>query len=379
MDRQRLINLFAAICAITVFGFALGLMFPLLALILEKRGINADTIGYNTAMAPLGIMLSVFTTPALVRRFGAKAATISAALATGAIILVYPYLPVFWWWFGLRMLQGFFVSTLFAISEAWVVKFAEGPYRSRILALYTSVLAASFGGGPALISLTGIDTVLPFVIGALFLAIATVPLFFVKDESIDEKDEAPLSVIGFARKAPIILIAVGMFAIIDAANLSFLPVYGVKKGLDQATASLALTAFIAGNIVLQFPVGWLADHFRKRWVMAGCGIATALASALIPLSFGTWVFWPLLTIAGAASAGIYTVSLAELGERFSGHELVTGMASISTTWGVGALLGSLVAGWSMQGFGPDGLPYSMALIFALFLIVMMAREYRKNP
>ena len=379
MDRQRIINLFAAISTITVFGFALGLMFPLLALIMEKRGIDPDIIGYNTAMQPLGIMLSVFTTPILVRKFGAKRATIGAAFATGTVILFYPFLSVFWWWFALRILHGFFVSTLFAISEAWIVKFASGPYRSRILALYTSVLAASFGGGPVLISFTGIDTALPFVIGAAVLAIATIPIFFVKDENIDEEDEDPLSVIGFIRKAPILLIAVGMFAIIDAANLSFLPVYGVKKGLDQATASLALTAFIVGNTFLQFPIGWLADHFKKRWVMAGCGVVTACASALIPLSFETWVFWPLLTIAGAASAGIYTVSLAELGERFSGHELVTGTASFSTTWGLGALLGSLIAGWSMQSFGPDGLPYSMALIFALFLLVMVTREVRKNP
>ena len=321
MDRQRIINLFAAISTITVFGFALGLMFPLLALIMEERGIDPDIIGYNTAMQPLGIMLSVFTTPILVRKFGAKRATIGAAFATGAVILFYPFLSVFWWWFALRILHGFFVSTLFAISEAWIVKFASGPYRSRILALYTSVLAASFGGGPVLISFTGIDTILPFVIGAIVLAIATIPIFFVKDENIEEEDEDPLSVIGFIRKAPILLIAVGMFAVIDAANLSFLPVYGVKKGLDQATASLALTAFIVGNTVLQFPIGWLADHFKKRWVMAGCGVVTACASALLPLSFETWAFWPLLTITGAASAGIYTVSLAELGERFSGHEL----------------------------------------------------------
>ena len=285
MDKQRVINLFAAISTITVFGFALGLMFPLLALIMEKRGIDPDIIGYNTAMQPLGIMLSVFTTPILVRKFGAKRATIGAALATGTVILFYPFLSVFWWWFALRILHGFFVSTLFAISEAWIVKFAEGPYRSRILALYTSVLAASFGGGPALISFTGIDTALPFVIGAAVLAIATIPIFFVKDETIDGDDEDPISVIGFIRKAPILLIAVGMFAIIDAANLSFLPVYGVKKGLDQATASLALTAFIVGNTVLQFPIGWLADHFKKRWVMAGCGVVTACASALLPLSF----------------------------------------------------------------------------------------------
>ena len=165
-----------------------------------------------------------------------------------------------------------------------------------------------------------------------------------------------------------LLFAVGMFAIIDAANLSFLPVYAVKKGFDQETAAMALTAFIVGNTILQFPIGWCADHFPKRAVMVGCGIATAIASALVPVTFGTMWLWPVLTIAGAASAGIYTVALGELGERFSGHELVTGTASFSTTWGLGALAGSLVAGWSIAAFGPDGLPYTLASIFLIFIL-----------
>ena len=57
MNGQRLINLIAAIAAVTVFGFTLGLMFPLLSLIMESRGITPDVIGYNAAMQPLGITL----------------------------------------------------------------------------------------------------------------------------------------------------------------------------------------------------------------------------------------------------------------------------------------------------------------------------------
>ncbi len=376
MDRRNLVNLAAAIAAITVFGFTLGLMFPLLSLLMEQRGISAAMIGYNAAMQPLGIALAVFAIPGLVRRFGSKAAVIGASLVTAAVVLAYPFLPVFWWWFALRALQGFCVAMLFAISEAWVVRFAEGPYRSRLLALYVSVLAASFGGGPIIIAIIGIEGLLPFLIGAAILVLATVPIFFVRD-AIDGGGEDPLSLLGFAGKAPVLLAAVGLFAIIDAAGLGFLPIYGVKKGMDQETAALVLTAFIIGNTVLQFPVGWLADHFPKRLVMAGCGVATAAACALMPLAFGTWFFWVLLPIAGAASAGIYTVALAELGERFSGHELVTGTASFATVWGLGAILGALLAGWSIEVFGPDGLPYMLAIVFAIFLPAIFANRIRK--
>lgn len=379
MDRQRVINLLAAIAAITVFGFTLGLMFPLLSLIMESRGVPAQVIGANAAMQPLGIVLSIFFIPLVVRRFGTKRAVIGAALLTAAVIVCYPFLPVFWWWFGLRVLQGFFVSILFAISEAWIVRFAEGAWRSRILAIYTSILALSFGGGPVLITITGIEGTLPFAVGAAVLLLATLPIFFVKDEEVDSEDEAPLSVLGFARKAPILLFAVGMFAILDAANLSFLPVYAVQKGFDRETAALALTAFVLGNTVLQFPIGWCADHFPKRAVMAACGILTGICSLLIPFVFGSWALWPVLTVMGATAAGIYTVALGELGERFSGHELVTGTASFSTMWGVGALGGSLAAGWSIAAVGPDGLPFSMAAVFLVFIVAVLASGGTARP
>ena len=378
MNGQRLINLIAAIAAVTVFGFTLGLMFPLLSLIMESRGITPDVIGYNAAMQPLGITLSLFFIPGAVRLFGTKPTVIGAAAMTAVVICLYPFTPIFWAWFGLRILHGFFVSTLFAISEAWIVRFAEGPWRARILALYTSVMALSFGGGPSLISITGIEGALPFIIGAIVLASASIPILFVKDEAVDEEDERALSVIGFVRKAPILILSVAAFAIIDAAFLSFLPVFGVKKGLSQETAALALTFFILGNTVLQFPIGWLADHMNKRVVMAACSAVTALCTGLLPVAFGTPLFWLLLLVGGAASAGMYTVALGELGDRFSGHELTTGTACFSTTWGVGALLGALGTGVAFNHFGPDGMPYGLSVVLAAFFGLMLL-NLQGNP
>jgi len=372
--RQRFINLSAAIASIVVFGFALGLMFPLLSLLMEREGVSAEMIGYNTAMAPLGILLAGFIVPRLVRRFGSKLVVITSAWIAAAIVLAY-YFTDIPWWFALRILHGLAVSTLFSISEAWIVKFSAGAYRTRILAIYTSMLALSFGGGPALISTVGIDGILPFAIGAAVLIAATVPMYLVREPpQLEEDPKAALSALAFAPKAPILLLAVGLFAIIDAANLGFLPVYGVKKGMDQETAALVLTAFIVGNTVFQLPIGWLADHYHKRKVMAGCAIVTAITSALIPPSFGTFLLWPVLLVCGAAAAGIYTVALSELGERFSGSELVAGTASFATVWGLGAIFGALLGGWAFESFGPDGLPLSVAAFFALFIGAMFWRQ-----
>jgi hypothetical protein len=80
--------------------------------------------------------------------------------------------------------------------------------------------------------------------------------------------------------------------------------------------------------------------------------------------------WPNLALAGATGYGVYTVALAELGDRFSGADLVAGSAAFASTWGLGALAGSFLGGWSMAGLGPDGLPLLLCLAYLVLLAVL---------
>ena len=370
---DKIRNLIAAIAAISVFGFALGLTFPLLSLLMEKAGISAEVIGYNTAMQPVGILLAGFAIPAAVRNWGARNTAIAASFLAALISLAYPHLPITPW-FVLRVIQGFSVSILFSISESWILRFAEGPYRSRIVALYASVLSLSFAGGPVIIAWTGIDSILPFVIGAGVLVLATLPIFALKDSETPAEDGAAATMLSFAPKAPILLTAVFMFALLDAAHLGFLPVYGIRKGMSEEAAALVLTAFVIGNTILQFPIGWIADHFDKRLVMAGCALLTAITTALIPSVAGSWLLWPLIMVMGAVSAGIYLVALSDLGDRFGGGELMAGTASFGVMWGTGALAGAVTAGWAFEGFGPDGYLYLIAILFAFFPVAVIGRQ-----
>ena len=116
--------------------------------------------------ALVGILLAGFVVPPAVRRYGAKPVVLSATAIAALIVLVYPLTPIFWAWFVLRAVQGLAVATLFTVSEAWVIQYADGAYRARIVAIYSSVLAISFGLGPTLIAAIGIEGYFPFAIGA---------------------------------------------------------------------------------------------------------------------------------------------------------------------------------------------------------------------
>jgi len=370
-------TLIAACAAITVFGFAFGMTYPLLSLILESRGVASDMIGINSAMMPLGILLISPVIPYATRRFGARNVAITAAVITAFAILAYKAFDTLAAWFVIRLVQGMTISVLFVLSESWITESAGDANRGKVVAIYASVLSGSFGAGPLLISLIGIEGWTPFLLGATVIAIGIIPFTLIRENpEADPEESTPSGFFEFAPKAPMLLAAVGIFSIFDAATLSLFPVYGIRNGLDLSTSANLLTALILGNMLLQLPVGWLADRVNHRWVLAGCALTTSICLSLLPPLLHSPLKWPLLVIAGTAGYGVYTVSLASLGNRFSGAELVNGASSFALVWGFGALFGSIAGGWVMLGFGLHGLPISLAAIYLLLAIGVSRRQLK---
>ncbi len=372
-------NLVAACAAITVFGLAFGMTAPLLSLLMAEREVPSDIIGLNSAMMPLGILLFSPVIPYLAERFGARQVAIAAAVTTAVLIVSYKVFDNLGAWFLLRTVNGMSIATLFVLSEAWIVGSAGSEHRGKVVAIYASILSASFAAGPFLIGVIGVEGWTPFVIGALSIVIGTLPIFGIRDLAQSPKTEHSLSgPISFTRKAPILVAAVGCFAILDSAAISLLPVYGIENNLTQSEAAFALTALIVGNIFLQPPIGWLADRVPARTMFIMLSALTVGVVAILPWVLHTIFFWPVLVIAGSAGYGVYTVSLKSLGDRFDGQELITGSATFSVVWGIGALIGAISGGWSIKLSTVFGLPFLLAGVYLLFLAgnIMRAKTQR---
>ena len=370
-------NLVAACAAISVFGLAFGMSYPLLSLILESRGVSSAMIGINASMGTLGIVVFSPFIPALANRFGSRRVALIAASLTALSLPAFLWFPSLEAWFVLRFIQGSATAVLWALSEAWIVKFAADDSRGRVVAIYSSILSASFGAGPLIVGIIGIEGWTPFLIGTAALVLGMVPLSLVRDENTPDPEEAPPSgLLDFAPRAPMLLACVGVFAIFDAATLSLLPVYGIYNGLDLALSAHLLSAMVLGNVVMQFPIGWFADRFPKRRVLIGCAIAAALCLALLPICIDTWLRWPVVVMLGAVGYGVYTVALASLGDRFHGTELVNGAASFATMWGLGAFFGSISAGWALAGSASWGLPGYLMLCYLLLATGLWWRSKR---
>jgi MFS family permease len=370
-------NLIAACAAVCVFSFSLGEIFPLLSLNLESHGVSPKMIGLNAAMAPVGILLAGMVVPKLSHAFGPKAVALSMSACAALIFLAYPTFPTLWAWFPLRLLQGICVASLFALSEAWVLGNATGNKRGLVIGVYATCISATFGVGPAVVGWVGIEGYLPFVIGAGVLLVTMLPISMVSPQPGDD-DHEHISILRFAPKAPLLLVAICVHAVFDGGMLSFLPVYGVRMGLSVENAAFTITALAFGNVMFQIPIGWAAGRTSKPAAMITCFITAVICLSLLPLAITTIWQWPLIVVVGAAGFGIYTVGLAELGDRFNGADLIAGTSSFAFMWGLGALIGAVVCGAAMDQFGPNGFPGILIAIFASYLLLRLLRVWRRQ-
>jgi MFS family permease len=172
--------------------------------------------------------------------------------------------------------------------------------------------------------------------------------------------------------APLALFAAFACGLGEQVAFSFLPVYAVGAGIPASTGALWLSAFVMGNVVLQWPIGWLADHADRRAVLAGCTLASAvlvLGLSLIPAQWAGTI--GVVALWGGVSFSIYPVGLALLGQRFRGGDIARANTAFSLIYVLGGLVGRPITGAAMDALGDPGLGWSLAVFYGAATIAAL--------
>ena len=365
------------IATVTVFAVAQGLTYPLLSFILERQGTTPGLIGVSAAMTPLGFIVSAPFTPPLARRVGGARLAILCSILAALTLVAIGWAQEVWTWMPLRFLLGFFANPLYVISETWLISITSAPRRGRIMGLYSSIVSGGFAIGPLSLGLVRTQGWPPFVIGIVaFLLCGLIVLAVVPHLPKMSYEGKATSVGGFLALAPVLLFAVFAAAAFEQVLLSLLAVYGAALGSAEERIASLITCFIAGNAVLQILLGRTAEQFGSRRTMLFCTLASLAGCVLLPPIFSSWLIWPLVFVWGGVSFGIYTMSLIQLGERFTGQTLIAGNATFALVWGIGGIVGSPATGLAMQLIGPQGLPLSLGLLCCVLAVLLVAERRR---
>lgn len=350
------------IATVSVFAIAQGLTYPLLSFILQQQGVSPAMIGLSAAMTPVGFMVSSPLVPVLARRFGAARTALTCAALSALTLLLIGWTYGVYPWFLLRFLIGVVTNPLYVLSETWVIALAPPTRRGRIMGIYATVISMGFATGPLCLLAVGTEGWSPFLVGIGAFILCGVCLGMVVSRlPRTETSDRPVSVWGFMPLAPLLLFTVVVAAGFEQTILVLLPVYGVHYGISPFDISALLTVTVAGNIAMQVPLGLLAERFSARLVRFVCICMTVSGAALLPMLIGTPLIWPCVFVWGAVSYGIYTMSIVELGERFTGETMMAGNAAFALMWGVGGIAMPPLSGVAMDLFGARGLPLMLGL------------------
>lgn len=382
ISRRDVLNWSAPVAAMAVVSIALSLSVPLVALLMEHQGASGAEIGLNHTMAAVAMVVSAPLLPAVLARIGLVPLMLGSVGVMATVFLVIPVWTSQIWWGFLRVFFGFAATALFFSSEFWLMSVVPDALRGRIVGIYSIVLSISYMIGPLLLNAVGIRSSLTFILPAVVVCIAGLPILFGRKEAPPSRSEQranPLEVLSFFRSDPMVLWAVVLFGAIEFGAMGLITVWAMRTGLDQAT-SVNMIAWLAfGSLSFQLPMGWAADRFDRRKLMALAAVVSlVMPLVMIPMAGNAVIVSACMFVWGGMAVAFYSLGLTELGARYRGETLARGNAALVLAYGLGALAAPIGFGLAMDLIPPNGLLWVAAVSAAAYLALAAVR-LRRTP
>jgi MFS family permease len=156
-----------------------------------------------------------------------------------------------------------------------------------------------------------------------------------------------------------------------AVVYGLVPVYAKEIGMSVSQIGTFMAVLIFGGFSLQWPLGRWADRGNRRRVLnfvslttSSLGIAIAMLAHVSPalLLVLAWLF-------GGFSFTLYPLSMAYACERVKEDQIVAATGGFVLSYGMGAIVGPLIAPVAMGMLGGAGVFYFISMItFILWLV-----------
>ncbi len=365
---KRRRGLVGVIVAMAIVNLVYGITFPLLALVLDAQGVSKTLIGLSTVSQAVAILAIAPFAPMLLQRFEPARIMQTVTIVVAVLLLVAGSYPNVWFWFPLRFLIGAFNAMLWIASEALINELAEERTRGRVIGIYGSAGAAGFALGPLLLIFTGSQGLLPFAATSSLILAASLPLFFAHGQRMQKHELASEGLWKLFLLAPVIMLANVTYAAAAESMITFFPLFGIHLGSTEGFALFLLTMLGVGSMILNLPLGWLADHVNRMGLLLACVVFTMLGLLLMPYVLHNNILATLyFFVLGGVEGMIYALGVILVGERFKGHQLAMASTAFTACWAVGTIIGPLLAGAGMDHWGADKLPL---IIFGFFLLYL---------
>ncbi|MCB1853601.1 MAG: MFS transporter [Pseudomonadales bacterium] len=343
-----------------------GMQLTLVPLRASDNGLSDFLIGVSASCYFLGFIVGCIGIPATIARAGhIRSFSVLTAVMISAVLCLemldgWPFL------LGLRFLVGVAISGLYTVIESWLNSQASAESRGRILSIYTFILLASIALGQALINVGPVASATPFMLAAVFLALAIIPVGLTRRMAPAPLEPRRIRFNLLYQRSRTAFAGALLSGLVVGSFWSLGAVFARGNGASQSEVSWFISAAIVGGALLQYPIGLVSDRIDRRRVLLALCLGGAAASVAVALSTGHAWHLPTVFLFGAMVMPLYAISLATAADVAQSDEFVEIGTSVLLLNALGAVSAPLFLGQLMSLLGPPMLFWSFALLCLLF-------------
>jgi MFS family permease len=359
--------------ATTLLQAGNGLLQALLPLRMQAEGLSISAIGLVAGAYGLGFSTGCVLAPGFIRRVGYIRAFASLAAIASVVILCFTQAHETWQWVLLRALSGVTLACIFTATDGWISAQAASTHRGRTLSIYTTCTKVTLMLAPLGIVLGEVRSDGLFMTVAALMSLSLIPI----SATLTKEPPAPrgvrIRIRSLLAVAPSAVVAAFAIGLVNGPVMAITPVFGTSIGLSQDQAAALLFALQAGSLSLQWPLGWLSDHFDRRYVI--CGLAGGAACLSVVILYASTHFAPIYIILcfalwGGTALCVYSVCVAHACDLVEPGDIVSTVGSLLFSWAAGVTIGPLLGAFAMAQLGPGGLfifSGSVMLLLTIFI------------
>ncbi|MCB1706209.1 MAG: MFS transporter [Halioglobus sp.] len=347
----------------------------------NANGLSDFIIGLSASSYFLGFIVGCIAIPAAISRVGhIRIFAVLTALMTSAILAI-EILDNWVFLVLLRFVTGVAISSLYTVIESWLNDQATPETRGRILSIYNFILLMAMALGQALINVGPVSSSTPFMLAAVLLVLAIVPVGLTSKLAPAPVAATKVSFRLLYQRSRSAFAGALLSGLVVGSFWSLGAVFARSNSLTQSDISWFISAAILGGGILQYPIGLLSDRIDRRKVLLLLCVGGTLTSIAVAASVGQ--SWHLVSVFlfGAMVMPIYAMSLATAADVAESSEFVQIGTSVLMLNALGALFAPLALGQVMSVLGAPALFWSFAAICALFMayLALQLRDLRMIP
>jgi MFS family permease len=354
---SSVIKIYALFLGSAFLMFAGGLQGLLLSVRGAEEGFSLLALGLIGTGWSVGFIAGSITVPLLVQRVGhIRAYSIMAAIGT-ITILCNLLLVNDISWILLRAFSGFCFAGAAMIVESWLNEVAENKSRGTIFSIYTTINMTASTLGQLAMSVTGVSSSIPFIVGAIAFICAILPTAMTSTPQPRPLASAKLDVFLLYKTSPLAVIAAFSVGMANGTFGTLAPVYGYGQGLDASGIAYLFAVTAVLGALAQVPAGRISDKIDRRWVMVVLGSIAAFVGfvTLIFNPHGGWFMYVLFGLYGFSAYPIYAIAVAHANDFAKQGEFGRVAGGMLLVLGTGLAIGPAIAALVMNLYQPVGL------------------------